>query len=464
MTGIPACRSGRRSWQIVRRLVLALVVLSIAPVRAEAFDIWRSADGDSGVELTPSLKLFFFGVAGMLEGPDGYEEVWPVPDVGGGTLGRLRLRLVLDVTSRIRSVVHYEHRPRVLSSGRLLSSVSAALQGDEEMPFRLHPMVWEIASAPVEASSLDDVLGPASSTFVWEHEIDRLLWTFSLPGGIDITVGRQAIGWGLGRLWTPLDVFAPMTPTDLDREERRGIDAVRLSLSMSQSSMMEVVLVGGREETEDGEYEVTWDASALAWLLRVNVWDIDWMLMAGRVGPDRVIGAAVDGQVRGVGLRGEVAMTMDEERDRWVQATVGCELGTSFNLTAVVEYHYNGFGTLDTDDYVSRATRMASRMAAGRLSNLGQHYLGATLAWMPGSWGGISLVYIQNLHDGSLLLGPSLEYAISDEVRLSVVALVPIGADPVWTTDPETGVPELVAHSELGMAAQMYVISIRASI
>jgi hypothetical protein len=440
---------------------LLLLVVLLLPLRAEALDLWRSDDGMRGLELTPSLKLFFFGVGGTLDGPEGYDELWPIPEVGGGTLGRVRLRLVGDITPRIRAFVHYEHRPRVLSSGWLLSSVSSSLQGDEEIPFRLHPMVWELAASDAPAGAAEDLFGPESSTFVWEHELDRLAMSFSLPV-VDITVGRQAVGWGLGRLWAPLDLFAPMSPTDLDREERRGVDALRLTLNLTASSYFEVVAVGGSEVDDDGEREVTWGASALAWLLRVERWGVDFLLTAGKVGRDRVIGAGLSGQLFGVTLRGEVTGTEDEEGDRWTRATVGVEFGTPFNLTGIVEYHYNGFGTLEPESYLGRAARFASRLSTGQLSGLGQHYAGVTLAWQPGAWGGLTLIYVQNLTDGSLMLGPAVEYVLSDEVRLTAVALIPIGARPRWLT--EGPIPEMEAQSEYGLGAQMYVLQIRASI
>jgi hypothetical protein len=443
-----------------RALLLAGLVLA-APSPASALDIWRSDDGSRGVELTPSLKLFFFGIAGTLAPPEGFEDLWPIPEVGGGTLGRLRLRLVSDLTSRIRLVVHYEHRPRVLSSGRLLGSVSPALQGDEEIPYRLHPLVWRIAESEAPASPADDLLGAESPTFVWEHEIDRAAMSFSLPL-VDVTVGRQAIGWGLGRLWAPLDLFAPMSPTDLDREERRGVDALRLTLSLSQSSYVEVVAVGGAETDEEGRSEVSWDASALAWLARVEAWGVDFLLAAGKLGRDRVIGAGVSGQLFGVTLRGEVTGTEDESGELYGRATAGVEFGTPVNISGSVEYHWSGFGALEPADYLARAERFASRISSGQLAGLGQHYLGVTLAWQPGAWGGVTLAYVQNLTDGSLVLSPAVEYVLSDEVRIGAVALIPIGAAPAWRT--EAGLPVLEPRSEFGLGAQMYVVQVRASI
>jgi hypothetical protein len=451
------------------RLCVALLFAALLlPRPAEAFEIWQSDDGMRLIEFTPSLKFFFFGAGGFLEAPEGYEEIWPMPEVGGGSLMRLRLRFSADITSRIRFVVHYEHRPRIMSDGRLMSAASTTLQGDETVPLRLYPMVWDITRSQPQTSEMDAFVGPADSTFLWEHEIDWLFFSFAIPGGIDLVVGRQAIGWGVGRLWSPLDVFAPLTATDIDREERRGIDALKLTLRLGPASMFEVVLAGGTEivgEGDDAEEQITWEASSLAWLIRTNRWGIDWMAMAGKVGRDRVFGGAVMGQIGGVALRGSATGTIDETNEThepFLRATVGVEFGTSFNLTGIIEYHYNGFGTLDVADYLTVAGEQASRLSRGQIAGLGRHYAGVTLAWQPIPDLSVALVYIQNLQDGSLSLSPAINYAISDEVRLSFAAMIPLGRGAGWDT---SGLfPEPEPRSELGMSPQLYLIQLRASI
>lgn len=466
---LPSRGQGRGRPQTAAAIVAialgAAIVTSAGPAQA-AFVFWTSEDGERTVELSPSLKLFVFGATGFLDAPPIWADLeptlgeWPFPDAGGGTLGRLRLRFSADLGSRVRFVVHYEHRPRILSHSRLLSAAAGSLQGDEPVPNRITPMLWEIAGSGLEASALDELYGQASQTFVWEHEIDRLFFSFSLPGA-DIVVGRQAVGWGMGRLWSPLDVFAPLTATDIDREERRGIDAIKLTLPFSQTAFLEVVLAAGLHTTDDGDDEITWSASSLAWLLRWNLWGLDWMLMAGKVGPDRVVGAGLSGQIRGVGVRGEVTSTGDGD-EPVTRATLGVEFGTSINLIGVIEYHYNGFGVLHTGEYLGAATALASRLVRGQVSGLARHYAGATLAYQPITELSIALVYIQNLQDGSLVLGPSIEYSISDEVRLSLSGFIPLGRDARWQTSG--GLPQLRPHSEFGLSPQLYVLTLRVAI
>ena len=55
------------------------------------------------------------------------------------------------------------------------------------------------------------------------------------------SVGRQAIDFGSGRFWQPLNVFGSFTPTDLDTDFKPGIDAARLDWFTSDFSSLSAV-------------------------------------------------------------------------------------------------------------------------------------------------------------------------------------------------------------------------------
>ena len=141
---------------------------------------------------------------------------------------------------------------------------------------------------------------------------------------------------------------------------------------------------------------------------------------------------------------------------------MGIEFGTSFNLSGVIEYHYNGFGAGDPEGYLTLAREQGSRLSRGQIAGLGQHYAGAFLGYQPHPLVNLGLVYIQNLTDGSLILGPTVDYSISDEVRLSFSGFIPMGREATW----ETGelFPALTPRSEYGMSPQIYFVQLRAAI
>ena len=46
-----------------------------------------------------------------------------------------------------------------------------------------------------------------------KHRIDRLNWTWSPDWG-SITLGREAVTWGNGMIFNPMDLFNPFSPSD----------------------------------------------------------------------------------------------------------------------------------------------------------------------------------------------------------------------------------------------------------
>jgi hypothetical protein len=58
-----------------------------------------------------------------------------------------------------------------------------------------------------------------------------LLLTIKI-GAADIFIDRQAVAWGSGRLFNPTDVVTPYAFNELDKEERLGVDAVRVRVTL----------------------------------------------------------------------------------------------------------------------------------------------------------------------------------------------------------------------------------------
>ena len=75
---------------------------------------------------------------------------------------------------------------------------------------------WDLSSVFVDQERLR----------VW-HDIDRLSLTWYTDFA-DITVGRQAITWGISNVYPVADLWAQFSPFELDTEEKPGVDAVRI--------------------------------------------------------------------------------------------------------------------------------------------------------------------------------------------------------------------------------------------
>ena len=255
-------------------------------------------------------------------------------------------------------------------------------------------------------------------------------WVEYQLGGTRLTLGRQAITFGKARFWNPLDVFLPFDAQQIDREYKRGVDAIRLGVPIGMVSGLDLVATPGRV---DGARETSqsWYGSAALARLYTNVRGWDVAVQGGKIYGGYQVGGAVTGVVGPVEIRGEGAyfLALDDAAERVVLPDhfvgvvgVGRRFDSSLDLEA--EYFYNGAG----DD--SDLTIALERVAASRALQMSEHLVGAAVGYdlMPllnGTVGGIV-----SASDGSGIVQPGLTYSVSDESDFLVGAVVAWGPRP----------------------------------
>ncbi len=257
------------------------------------------------------------------------------------------------------------------------------------------------------------------------HRFDRLALEYR-ANRWGITVGRQAVSWGGGLIFQPMDLFNPFAPTTVDQDYKAGDDLVLIERLFDGGSDLQVLAVGRRSNAGD----VTLRASSLAVKFRGLVGDREVELMASR---------HYDRQVYGIGLRVPVGGALVRSDIIWTRlgggATVSGLLNVDYSLgvgDAIVhvfgEYFHNGFGASRLPDDLARLpTALTDRIDRGELFNLMRNYLavGTTFRWH--YLFNQSLAVIANLHDASLVVQAHLSYDASDASRLQIGATKPFG-------------------------------------
>ena len=175
----------------------------------------------------------------------------------------------------------------------------------------------------------------------------NLYWDTSLYRGFvslhhgpaTLTVGRQRIGWGTARFWSPMDMFNPISPLQIESEERQGVDAALLEFSSKGALRWSAVYA-----PQDGFPRST---SALRLSRTIHNYDFD--VAAARFGQDWTAGFDVAGQIRGAGLRGEltyrwrrpIAGSAPVSARDALRLTAGGDYAFANGLYLVGEYFYN---------------------------------------------------------------------------------------------------------------------------
>jgi len=273
----------------------------------------------------------------------------------GLALGRLRLRGVHRQGPFILEAA-YELAPRVEDRGILGTGL---LPRPSAADYRLVDFGQRLYPGP----------GEQLGSFALRHNLDRLELGFSL-GPADISLGRQALAFGSARVVNPVDVVAPFTFEEIDKEERFGVDAVRLRIAAGALSEVDVGAVLGEGLAFDksavyGRGRFYWsetDIGPLAAVFRENV----------------LLGLDLVRSFGGAGWWFEAAHTwagaageyLADENYWGLSSGLDYSLGSFYGL---VEYHFNSAGAAAERQYLLNAFQTAYR--AGGVYLLGRHYL-----------------------------------------------------------------------------------------
>ena len=264
---------------------------------------------------------------------------------------------------------------------------------------------------------LEDYGVISKENYNMSHKIDLANAKFRLPY-TDIIVGRQAITWGISRIWNTFDLISPFFPLAIDKEYKPGVDALNLTISPFQFTEISLFYVAN-EELENMKF-----AGKIMWSLG----DLDSAMMFGRFFEDYVYGASLAGDIKGVGIRLEGAAHFAKDRSDFGRITVGSDYQFTPKFYGLIEYHFNGFGTRDSENYSTII--IDPRFLRGENYNLGKDYIGVIAEYqILGILTG-SLTVTLNCDDPSSVISPALIYSISDNIELDGGALFGIGKKP----------------------------------
>ncbi len=281
----------------------------------------------------------------------------------------------------------------------------------------------------------------SSSDYLATHTLDRAYLTVFLKN-LTLSVGRQRIAWGVARFISPTDLFNPFDLTTIDKEERRGTDAVLAEISMGQFTGLSLVFAP----------TTNMDRASYAFRFYTNIADYDVSVMAGRFRDKEVYGFDFSGQIKEVAIWGECAayfedhtdqylvpdpssffgFSMRESRREFVRAAVGAQYIFPNTFSILAEYYYNGKGETDKANYNVQAE------LNGQELTLAQHYLFVTLSYEFTPLLNGSFSTFCNINDGSVLFFPYLEYSITENFYADLGAEIGVGdAQTEYGTRPK---------------------------
>ncbi|MFQ6070505.1 MAG: hypothetical protein ACE5LC_08270 [Candidatus Aminicenantales bacterium] len=416
----------------MKKKILILALLLSVVVRVHSADI---------ISLEGYLKNFFI----LFMPPDYSQGSLTLKNVDIGAVNnRLRLKLGFRPSNWLSFYLDYDLSPRIQDPA--LFRENAIFGGFTPLEYRFNDFKARLYPGEHE---------PVSS-FGLFHNLDRFFVSITLPFA-DVYLGRQAVAWGSARVINPTDVISPFAFNELDREERRGVDAIRVRIPLGMMDELDVGFVAGRD--------FRWDKNAL--FLRGKFYvlktDISFLFIDFR--RHLLLGFDLARSIGDAGFWLEAGYVIPEffkedknpDEENYFRLSVGMDYNLTSRMYGFVEYHFNSAGEKKPELYLSLFTTSPYR--DGSVYLMGKNYLNAAATYQVTGLISATALFIINLSDRSLIFSPLLEYNIAENIYLGAGAYIGTGKNPELIPGPWD--PGLKLKSEFGTYHDIFFTSFR---
>ena len=271
-----------------------------------------------------------------------------------------------------------------------------------------------------------------------------------------VRFGRQAVSWGNGLIYQPMDFLNPFDPAAVDTEYKVGDDMLYGQYLLDDGDDWQFVSVQRRDEQGSVSSEVSSTA------LKFHGFGLQWEY-------DLLLAEHYDDVMLGVGgvvnlgesvVRGDVVFT--DADDGWETSLVAnwsysWQWG-GHNISGMAEYFYSGFGLRESDytpEKFRQDTDLTERIARGELFTLGRQYLAGSLLVEVTPLINLTPNLFINLGDDSGLAQVVLQYSLAQNWQLLAALSAPFGSSGTEYGGLETGVDDLTLEVGPSLFAQV---------
>ena len=364
----------------------------------------------------------------------------------GSVSNRLRMQGTYRLSSWLKFNIAYDIAPRI-QDGALFSSGAFMSQGIVSKPYRFDDLDSQLYPTPGR---------PVASFGIYQN-LDRLQASIRTPHA-DIIIGRQAIAWGAARVVNPTDIIAPYAYGELDTEDCRGVDALRIRGQLGLMGEIDLGYVAG--------HNWEWNHSAAFMRIALNHSGYDFSTVVAAFRNNLLVGGDIAKSIGGsltwveVGYVWGKAPDNDTTTQNYLRMTLGADYSFSGKLYSFVEYHYNEAGFTHSLDY-AQATRSVAYTEGG-VYLLGRHYLIGGGAYQVTPLITTTTEVVYNASDQSAYLSPGMEYNIAEDIYLTIGGFIGLGESPLL----EAGIFDLTpayefVRSEFGSSPDLLYLSFR---
>ena len=290
------------------------------------------------------------------------------------------------------TVVHYE----------LLGLYGDTLSARRTLAGLGYPLAAGVAGLPQDDRRLFDLtrdlsVGPQHAVV---QRLDRLSLGYLGEGGV-LRIGRQAISWGNGLVFQPLDIFNPFSLITIDKEYKTGDDMLYCQQAFGGKGDVQAIVLPRRDPVSG---KVAGDQGSVALKYHQSFAGNDVDVVLARHYDEALFGAGLVHNLGGAVVRLDLAVSDTQSDGRVSSLVINADyswVGFRRNMYGYLEYFHSGYGARTAADYSLPSQALSQRLARGELFTLGSDYLATgvqvEISPLVNVYNGI----IINLHDAS---------------------------------------------------------------
>ena len=309
-----------------------------------------------------------------------------------------------------------------------------------------------ITGLPNDSARLFNLTQVLSNTAsgIWGQRLDR----FNIGYAGDRLVwrlGRQAVSWGDGLVFNPLDIFNPFSPLAIDTSYKTGDDLLYAQWLFTSGDDLQLIYLP-RRDTATGALSAAKDSSALKYHAQTALGG--WDLLLARHYDEDIVALGYVQDAAGAVWRIDINRTrLRDGRDALFAMTNMDYSWVWFkhNFYGFVEYYFNSLGE-DKVDISTIDSALMERLQRGELFSLGRNELASGLMMELSARWQLNGTLVTNLHDKSSMLAVSGAYDWRENTKLQLGVQTGLGA-----RNTEYGGIDLGAGGFLGTGTRLYL-------
>jgi hypothetical protein len=304
------------------------------------------------------------------------------------------------------------------------SSDHSPLAGEIRLKFegREEGLSWQIHA--LGEANLD-----CSEPCVDDALFDRAFIQYS-HNNLHITAGRQAISWGNGLIFNPIDIFNPFDPLAIDRKYKPGDDLLHAEYLLENGNNLQFLYVN-----HGSEY-------SLSTKLHGFLEELEYDIIAAKHYQQKVVSLGFSLPMGDWLWRTDLQHQQLENQDN--AFSLVSNMQRFFELagkptSATFEYYHNGLG-IDANATQENLQLLLTRIVRGEIFGTGKNYLALALNSQISALWNMGFVHITDLTNKGAISQILSQHSLATDVELIAAVNLPWDNSPaqenVFTPEP----------------------------